>query len=95
LVDAPVLIKLGQSYVSYCDNFLHFKTTCEGPYKLVSPSYFVITSFGKADLLIIETFQPESKSFQKSLQLLMVLIVSAVQMVMDNSCSGILIFCPW
>ncbi len=88
-------IKLEQSYVSYHDNFLHLKTTCKGPYKLVSPSYFVITPFGKADLLIIETFQPESKSFQKSLRLLMVPIVSAVQMVMGNSCLGILIFCPW
>ncbi len=29
---------------------------------LVSPSIFVITPFGAADLLIIETFEPESKS---------------------------------
>jgi hypothetical protein len=34
---------------------------------LASPSNFVITSFGKANLLIIETFEPESKSTQKSL----------------------------
>jgi hypothetical protein len=47
---------------------------------LVSPSNFVIMPFGKADLLIIETFKPESKSTQKSLQLLIVPIVSAVQM---------------
>ncbi len=45
---------------------------------LVSPSNFVITPFGKADLLIIETFEPESKSTQKSLHLLMVPIVSTV-----------------
>jgi hypothetical protein len=37
---------------------------------LVSPSNFVITPFGRADHLIIETFEPESKSTQKSLQLL-------------------------
>jgi hypothetical protein len=29
---------------------------------LVSPSNFVIIPFGKADLSIIETFEPESKS---------------------------------
>ncbi len=29
---------------------------------LASPSNFVIMPFGKADLLIIETFEPESKS---------------------------------
>ncbi len=45
---------------------------------LVSPSNFAITPFGKADLLIRETFKPESKSTQKSLQLLMVPIVPAV-----------------
>jgi hypothetical protein len=53
-----------------------------------------MTPFGKADLLIIETFEPESKSTRKSLQLFIVPIVSAVQMVMGNSCFGILIFGP-
>ncbi len=48
---------------------------------LVSASNFVITPFGKADLLIMETFKPESKSTQKSLWLLIVPIVSAVQIV--------------
>ncbi len=62
---------------------------------LVSLSNFVITPFGKSDLLIIETFKPESKSTQKSLQLLIVPIVSAVQMVMGDSCLGTLIFGPW
>jgi hypothetical protein len=62
---------------------------------LVSPSNFVMTPFGKADLLIIETFEPESKSTQKSLRLLMVPIVSAVQMVTGDSCLGILILGPW
>ncbi len=62
---------------------------------LVSPSNFVIMPFGRADLLIIETFEPESKSTKKSLQLLMVPIVSVVQIVMGNSCLGILIFGPW
>ncbi len=59
---------------------------------LVSPSNFVKMPFGRADLLIIETFKPESKSTQKSLQLLIVPIVSAVQMVTSDSCLGILIF---
>jgi hypothetical protein len=59
---------------------------------LVSPSNFVIMLFGKANLLILETVEPESKSTQKSLQLLIVPIVSAVQIVMGNSCFGILIF---
>jgi hypothetical protein len=58
---------------------------------LVSPSNFLTTPFGKADLLIIETFEPESKSTQKS----PVPIVSAVQMVMGDSCLGILILGPW
>jgi hypothetical protein len=62
---------------------------------LVSLSNFVITPFVKADLLIIETLKPESKSTQKSFQLLMVPIGSAVQMVTGNSCLGILIFGPW
>ncbi len=48
---------------------------------LVSPSNFVMTPFGKADLLIIDIFKPESKSTRKSLWLLVVPIVSAVQMV--------------
>ncbi len=43
---------------------------------LVSPRNFVIMPFGKADLLIIETFKPELKSTQKSLRLLIVPIVS-------------------
>jgi hypothetical protein len=51
--------------------------------------------FGKADLLIVETFEPELKSTQKSLQFLIVLIVSAVQMVMGDSCLGILILGLW
>ncbi len=51
--------------------------------------------FGKADLLIIESFKLESKSTQKSLQLFIVPIVSAVQMVMGDSCLGILILGPW
>jgi hypothetical protein len=34
---------------------------------LVSPSNFVMTPLSKADLLIIEIFEPESKSTQKSL----------------------------
>jgi hypothetical protein len=62
---------------------------------LVSPSNFVMTPFGKADLLIIETFEPESKSTQKILRLLIVSIVSAVQMVTGDSCLGILILGPW
>ncbi len=62
---------------------------------LVSPSNFVITPFGKAYLLIIETFKPESKSTQKSIWLLMVPIVSAVQKVTGDSCLGNLIFGPW
>ncbi len=45
---------------------------------MVLPSKFVIMPFDKADLLIIETFEPESMSTQKSLQLLIVPIVSAV-----------------
>ncbi len=36
---------------------------------LVSPSNVVIMPFGRADLLIIETFKPVSKSTWKSLQL--------------------------
>ncbi len=55
---------------------------------LLPPSNFVITPFGKADLLIIETFKPESKSTQKSLRLLIVLIVSALQMITGVSCFG-------
>ncbi len=62
---------------------------------LVSQSNFVMALFGKADLLIIETFKPESKSNQKSLRLLIVPIVLAVQMVMGDSCLGILILGPW
>ncbi len=57
---------------------------------LVSPSNFVITPFGRADLLIIKKFEPVSNSTQKSLWLLMVPIVSAVHMVMGNTCLGIL-----
>jgi hypothetical protein len=34
---------------------------------LVSPIIFVTTPFGKANLLIIEPFEPESMSTQKSL----------------------------
>ncbi len=45
--------------------------------------------------LIIETFTPESKSTWKSLWLLIVPIVSAVQMVLGVSCLGILILGPW
>ncbi len=62
---------------------------------LVPPRNVVIMPFGRADLLIIETFEPESKSTRKNLWLLMVPIVSAVQMVTGNSCLGNLIFCPW
>jgi hypothetical protein len=62
---------------------------------LVSPSNFVMMPFGKADLLIIETFEPESKSTRKSPQLLIVPIVPAVQMVTGDSCLGILILGPW
>ncbi len=62
---------------------------------LVSPSNFTIMPFSKADLLIIETFEPESNSTQQSLQLLMVPIVLAVQMVAGDSCLGVLIFGPW
>jgi hypothetical protein len=62
---------------------------------LVSLSYFAITPFGKADFLIIETFEPESKSTQKNHLLLIVTIVSAVQMVTGDSCLGILILGPW
>ncbi len=51
--------------------------------------------FGKADLLILETFEPESKSTQKSLLLLIVLIVLVVQMVTGDSCLGILILGLW
>ncbi len=57
---------------------------------LASPSIFVIMPFGKADLLIIETFKPDSKRTQKSLRLLMVPIVSAVQIV-----RGILVLESW
>ncbi len=57
---------------------------------LVSPSNFVITPFGKANLLIIETFKPKSKSTWKSLWLLIGPIVLAVQMVTGDSCFGIL-----
>ncbi len=35
----------------------------------VSPSSLVAISYGNADPLIIETFEPESRSNQKSLQL--------------------------
>ncbi len=38
---------------------------------LVSPSSLVTTPFGRADLWIIETFQPESRSTQKCLWLCM------------------------
>ncbi len=61
---------------------------------LLSPSNFVVAPFGKVDLLIIETFEPESKRTQESLQLLIVPIVSVVQMVMGDSCFGISIFGP-
>ncbi len=61
---------------------------------LVSASNFVMTPFGKADLLIIETFEPESKSTWKSLQFLIVPIVSVVQVVTFDSCLGILILGP-
>ncbi len=62
---------------------------------LVLPSNFVIMLFGRADLLIIETFKPESKCTQKSLQILLVPIVAMVQMITGNSCFEILIFGPW
>jgi hypothetical protein len=94
LVDAPVLIELGQSYVLHRDDFLCLKMTSESLHNLASPSNFVITPFGKADLLIIETFKPESKSTQKSLQILMGPIVSVAQMVTGDSCLGISIFGP-
>ncbi len=61
---------------------------------LVSPIIFVMMPFGKADILIIETFKPESKSTQKSLRHLIVPIVSAVQMVTGNSCFWNLDFRP-
>jgi hypothetical protein len=76
-------------------------TSCvlSGPVRVLksleSPSKFVRMPFGKADLLIIETFKPESKSTQKNLRLCMVPIVSVVQMVMGDSCLGILNFGPW
>ncbi len=62
---------------------------------LLSPSKFIITPLGRADLLIIETFEHEPKSTQMSLQLLMVPTVSVVQMITDSYCLGILIFGPW
>ncbi len=65
------------------------------PARVLTSLVFVIMPFGRADLLIIETFEPESKSTRNSLWLLMVPIVSAVQMVTGNSCLGILIFGPW
>ncbi len=55
---------------------------------LVSPSNFVITSFGKADLLIIETFEPKSNSTQNSLWLLMVPIVSVVCVCLSSGYEG-------
>ncbi len=58
---------------------------------LVSPRNVLIMPFGRADLLIIETFKPESKSTQKSLWLIMVPIVSVAQMVTGNSCFGIFV----
>ncbi len=52
---------------------------------LVPPSSLVTTHFGNtADLLIIETFEPESRSTRKSLWLCTLPIVSAVQMVMGD-----------
>ncbi len=62
---------------------------------LVSPSNFIMAPLGKADFLTIETFEPESRSTQKSLWLLIVPIVSAVQMVMGDFCLEILILGPW
>ena len=62
---------------------------------LVSPSNFVMTPFGKADLLIMEMFEPESKSTRRSLWLLTVPIVSVVQKVTGDSYLGILILGPW
>ena len=61
---------------------------------LVSLIVFVITFCGKADLFIIETVEPESSSTRKSLLLLIVPIVSAVQMVTGHSCFGKTIFGP-
>ncbi len=94
MADAPVLVELGQLVVLHLDSFLNFKMMCEGLTSLVSPSNFVIMPFGWAEILLIE-FKPESKSTQKSLQLLIAPIVSAVQMVTSDSCLGILIFGPW
>ncbi len=62
---------------------------------LVSPSNFVIMPFGKADLMIKKTFEPESKRTRKSLQLITLPIASAVQMVTGDFCLGILILGPW
>ncbi len=95
LVDAPVLVDL--DYFKSCI----VRTSCISRWpervfmSLVSPSNFVIMPFVRADLLIIETFKPESKRTQKSLWLLMVPIVKAVQMITGNCCLEILIFCPW
>ncbi len=49
---------------------------------------------GIADLLIIETVEPESRRTQKSLRLLTLRIVLAVQMVIGDSCFGITTFGP-
>jgi hypothetical protein len=45
-----------------------------------------IAPMGMAYLLIIETVDPESRSTRKSLKLLTVPIVLAVQMVIGDSC---------
>ena len=47
---------------------------------------------GIADLLIIETVDPESSRTQKSLRLLTLPIVLAVQMAIGDSCFGITTF---
>ncbi len=62
---------------------------------LVSPQSLVTTPYGKADLLIIERFEPESRITQKSLRLCTEPIVSAVQIVMGDFYFGIMTFGPW
>ncbi len=95
LVDASVLIELWQLMSCIVRTYCVLRQPVRVITSLISPNNFVIMPFGKADLLIIETFEPESESTQKSLQLLIVPIVSAVQMVMGDSCLGILILGQW
>jgi hypothetical protein len=61
---------------------------------LVSLIVFVMTFYGKVDLLIMETIEPKSNSTRKSLLLLTAPIVSAVERVTGHSCFGKTIIRP-